>query len=193
MSQHTGFKSWLEGLREAETDGERVFAEILRASVFSTNRFDEVISDWLNRTADVVKAIQRLPEGSLEPFIEALAEFQQRPRADLPIQLPHILAYAAEQTEDPARFAFLHVHVILMSINVGIAGPLQRIITSKWRTESLKRLKIWRENIVFAARFSEPWVAARVRATSAVISRLIGPREASAGNDANSGEVARQE
>jgi hypothetical protein len=176
MTDVSQLRSLLERLAELDADEQHLIMLFLRAAIFSTSRFDDVISEWLGRTADLVEALRRGPESVLELLVEGLAELQQRPRVDWPIRLPHFLAYGSEQTEERNRFEILHIHTLLMSINGGIVSPIQRMMCSKWQSESLARLRVWRENIIEVAKHSEPWVAARVRATSAAISRLIGPR-----------------
>ena len=142
----------------------------------STYGFDDAVSGWLTQTSQVVEDLQQVPYPLLETILEALAEFQQHRRAEWAIRLPHILAYVIEHSDNAERVRLLHIHAILMSINSGIVSPIRRISSSKWRSELLAPLASWRENIARIAEFSEPWVAARVRALSASISRIIGPR-----------------
>ena len=107
-----------------------------------------------------------------------LAEFHQRQQSDWGIRLPHILAYAMEQSNDEPRVKRLFLSLLFMSVNAGVASPIARVMSSKWRSSLLKELQIWRENSVAISHYSEPWVAGRVRAISALISRLIGPHAA---------------
>lgn len=64
-----------------------------------------------------------------------------------------------------------------MSINGGIVSPIQRLAASKWSPEFLPFLREWRNLLLTVAKQSEPWIAARIRATSTAISRLVGPRQ----------------
>jgi hypothetical protein len=142
-----------------------------------TTEYDEVISAWLSHNEIVVRVLREISREQLEPLCKSLAEFHQRQHAEWIIRLPHLFAFALEGVEGDDRARLLIASVLLMSINAGIASPIQRIESSKWRLEVHKILEMWRETIKSLSHLSEPWVRARVRATSAVISRLIGPQK----------------
>ena len=171
-----GLQSRLERLRELPAYEQRLTVLFLREAVSSTYKFDDAIVGWLTQTDQVVDDLRCVQESVLEVMLEALAEFQQHLRAEWVSRLPHVLACAIERSDSAERVRLLHVHAMFMSINGGIASPIQRIASSKRRSDLLTPLAVWRENIVEVARRSEPWVVARVRAISAAISRIIGPR-----------------
>ena len=111
-----------------------------------------------------------------------MVEFHLRPNETSLVRVPHLLSYAMEQCDDLERVERLNVYTIQMSINAGIASPIVRVLTSKWRSALSSHIALWRDNLLEVAMASEPWVGARVRAASAAISRIIGPskREAAA-------------
>lgn len=149
---------------------------VSRDAAFCGTQFDEAFSDWLERSSEAREDLQKLELFVLEPFLDLLAEFHQRQQGEWAIRLPHLLAYAIEQSDDEAKVKHLFSSILLMSVNAGVASPIERVMSSKWRSIVLTDLQAWRENAVVLSHHSEPWVAGRVRATSAVISRLIGPR-----------------
>jgi hypothetical protein len=120
--------------------------------------------------------VQQLSGLSLVQVLDVMMEFHQRQRPEWSVQIPHILAYILERTTDLERAQLIIGHILLMSINAGIASPFQRIAVSKWRAELSKVLPHWRDGLVDIGRVSEPWVRARIRAMSATVSRLVGPR-----------------
>lgn len=169
-------QSRLERLRQLPKHEQHLTAMFLRETVYSTRNLDDAVSAWLAQTSQVAEDLLYLPDSLLEPMLGALVEFQQRYHAEWPTRLPHLLAYAVEQTDDEQRAKLLYMFVLVMSINGGIVSPIQRVASSKWRSDFLGSLGDWRGMLVEVARHSEPWLGARVRATSATISRLIGPR-----------------
>ncbi len=171
-----GLRTRLDQLQALPVYEQRLTMMALREAVLSTEAFDGIISEWLMNTAEVVTQLESVGASELELLLEAVAEFQQHQQNDWRVRLPHALAYAIERLDDPERVKLVHTHVMLMSINAGIASPIQRTASSKWRPELLRDLKSWRDSIVEAAKHCEPWVTARVRAASAAISRIVGPR-----------------
>jgi hypothetical protein len=155
------------------------------SAVYSTGKYDQIVGSWLEMTDSIVSAVQGLPVSQMSTVLELFVEFQQRNWRELPTRLPHILAYAVEQMEDPERVEAILPYIILLSVNVGIVSPLQRLVTSKWQGAAIECLQRWRDNMTDIARVSEPWIAARVRATAAAISRLIGPRRTQEGDAAS--------
>ncbi|MBU4273313.1 MAG: hypothetical protein KKA28_15755 [Planctomycetes bacterium] len=175
-------QSQLERLVELPEDEQRLTLLFLNEAICSTHKYDGVIAAWLAQTERVVDAVQQLSGLSFVQALDFIAEFHQRQRTEWTTQLPHVLAYILEKTNDAERAQLLIGHIVLMSINGGIVSPIQRIAASKWRAEVAKLLPNWRDSIVELGRHSEPWVCARVRATSSAISRLFGPRHQQAAN-----------
>jgi hypothetical protein len=155
-----GLQSRLERFRELPAYEQRLTVLFLRQAVSSTYKFDDAVAGWLTQTGQVVDDLQNVPESLLEAVLEALAEFQQHPRAEWAVRLPHILAYTIERLNSAERVNLLHIHAVFMSINAGIVSPIQRIASSNWRSDLLTALAVWRENIVEMGKHSEPWVAA---------------------------------
>src|SRR5258708_17271526 len=156
----------------------------LKDAVYSTAKYDAVIAQWLSDTTFVVGMLLESPEYLLEPFLEMLAEFQQHYVENWPIRLPHVLAFAIEKSDNPDRVKTLSSHLLLMSHNCGVGSPIQRLVHGKKWPEWHEAVATWRDNLVMVGVHSEPWVTARVRGTSAVISKLIGPRTSgNAGTD----------
>ncbi len=149
----------------------------LEKTVCSTSELDDAVDAWLAQTAEVVKVLKSASPFFLKSALDSLSEFQQRRRVGATSHLPHILAYVIENIDDVERVMQLYATALQMSINGGVVSPIQRLLCSKWRPKLVEPLRIWQENIVDIAKDSEPWVCARVRATSAAISRLIGPRD----------------
>ena len=176
IATRNGLQFRLERLLELPTYEQRLTLFFLREAVFSTYKFDDLVAKWLTQTDQAVDELQRLPESLSEIAVDALAEFQQRPSMEWAIRLPHLLAFVIERTDNSDCFNTLWTHAVLMSINVGIVSPIQRIVSSHWRTDVLNSLGVWRDNLTDVGKHSEPWVASRIRATSATILRLIGPR-----------------
>ena len=137
MADSVDFQKRLGSLLELNEVDQHLTVLSLRASVFSTNKFDDVISEWLEQSTNVIHVLKLIPLARLQTLLEALAEFQQRPRMDLRIRLPHMLAYAIEQLDDIERVRVLNLHAWQMAINIGIASPIQRVMASKWRAELL--------------------------------------------------------
>lgn len=146
-----------------------------RDAIFCGTQFDAAINSWLERSTEACRLLQTLEPFVLEPLLELLPEFHQRQQAEWAVRLPHILAYAIEESNDETRIKRLFLSLLFMSVNAGVASPIARVMSSKWRSSVLRVLQTWRENSVTLSQYSEPWVAGRVRATSAMISRLIGP------------------
>lgn len=169
-------QSRLERLPELPAHEQRLTVLHLREAVYSSYKCDDAVAGWLTQINEVAGNLQRAPETMLDTVLEALTEFHQHRQAEWATRLPQMLAYAVEHCDNADRVKLLHIHAVLMSINAGIVSPIQRIAASKWRAELRTPLAAWRENMVAVGKQSEPWVAARVRATSACISRLIGPR-----------------
>jgi hypothetical protein len=163
----------------------------LKCLVSSANRFDEMTAKWLEQTAQAVDILVTAPDYILEPFVEMLVEFQQHYVSSWPVRLPHVLAYAIEQSVNADRIGYLAMAALQMSINSGMASPIQRLAKSgKW-PEWQSAVAAWRRNLIGMGKKSDPWVTARVRATSAAISRLIGPWIRGAeGHDAGCPETA---
>jgi hypothetical protein len=139
-------------------------------------KYDSIIEGWLNQRDQVIAILKDGPDYLLEPLLEMLAEFQQHPMTPWVIRLPHLLAYVIEEAHAPSRVAVLSTAVLQMSVNGGVASPILRLASSnKWPGWS-EALATWHENLAEVAKYSEPWIAARIRAVSATISRLIGPR-----------------
>lgn len=148
---------------------------LLKDIVFTTHDQDDTISRWLSRTDDLVLILKQLPESLIAFMLEALSEFNQRPQTEWAIRLPHILVYTLEQVDDKEHAEQLCYAALQMSLNAGIVSPIQRMSDSKWKSDVLEWISVWRRVLVRMTGNYEPWVAARVRATSATISRIIGP------------------
>lgn len=168
--------SRLEQLRDASAVDRVLTMQLLKDVVFSNANFDDSIGSWLEPMNEASQNFLQLEPSSLEPLLELLPEFHQRKLSDWGIRLPHILAHAIEQSDDEIRVERLFQSVLFMSINAGIVSPIQRLLVSKWRSKSLDLLQMWRDSAVNLARYSDPWVAGRIRGTSSAVSRLIGPR-----------------
>lgn len=176
MRKTTDVQPRLERLGEDPPTEQRLTMLFLKDAVFSGAEFDEALSTWLDQTPGLAQDLQQLEPQVLDPLLELLSEFHQRRQADWAIRLPHILSCAIEQSDDEARVKRLFLSILFMSVNAGIGSPIQRVLSSKWRPHLVGVLQTWRENSAILAQLSEPWVAGRIRATSAVVSRLIGPR-----------------
>lgn len=149
-----------------------VLNEVLHASA----KYDNIIETWLNQRKQVIEILRDGSDYLLELLLEILAEFQQHPMTPWVIRLPHLLAYVIEQSEPSPRVSSLSTAVLQMSVNGGVTSPILRLVSSnKWTDWSVTLAK-WHENLAEVAKYSEPWIAARIRAVSAIVSRLIGPR-----------------
>jgi hypothetical protein len=169
-------RSLLEEYLELPVHVQRMTALALKDMVYSSTKYDVVLAQWLDRSSKIAKMLRTVDPSVLEPLLEAMAEFQQHQVANWPTRLPHVLAYAIEQTNDAERAGLLCPHILQMSINAGVVSPVHRIANTRSWPEWRSKIAAWRENLAEVARHSEPWVAARVRGISAPISRLIGPR-----------------
>jgi hypothetical protein len=89
----------------------------------------------------------------------------------------HLMAWAIEKADDKQRAGELFSSLLLMSINGGAMSPIQRAMACSHRQGFVPILTNWRQNILDVSNVSEPWVAGRVRAMIATISRIIGPRK----------------
>ncbi len=166
----------LERLGEDSPIEQTLTMLFLKDATFSDAEFDGAIASWLEKTNEASQALQHLEPSVLEHLLELLSEFHQRQHAEWCVRLPHILAYAIEQSDDELRVKQMFLSALFMSINGGIVSPIERVLASKWRSDMVELLRTWREHVVTVATHSDPWVAGRIRATSAAISRLIGPR-----------------
>jgi hypothetical protein len=171
----------LDCLLELQAYEQHLTALTLQEIVLSSNKCDHVLQDWAVDTNIVTRVMHELPDHSLNPLLEALVEFHLRPNEKSLVRVPHLLAYAMEQCDDLDRVERLNVYTIQMSINAGIASPIVRVLTSKWRSALSSRIALWRDNLLEVAMASEPWVGARIRASSAAISRVIGPSKRNTG------------
>jgi len=165
----------LNGLFELSEISRQLTLLVLHETLSSGNDADNAMASLLESTDSVVRILHELPEDLLRTFLEALAEFQLRPSPEWPVRIPHLIVYAMESTADEERMRLLYPHVMQMSICTGLASPIQRLLRSKWQLALSKATMTWRANLLEVAKASEPWVAARVRATSSVISRILGP------------------
>jgi hypothetical protein len=177
LSNAQELQSQLERLSALPEEEQRLTLLFASEAVSSTFKYDDVIIAWLTQTDGIVNAIQQLSGLSLVQLLDLIMEFHQRQRPEWLVQIPHILAYVLEKTTDLERAQLIIGHILEMSINAGIASPIQRISVSKWRAEVAKLLPHWRDSLVDIGRVSEPWVRARIRAMSATVSRLVGPRQ----------------
>lgn len=148
----------------------------LRTRIYASTANDAVLTKWLEQTTKVVQVLLHAGTEIVDPLLEILAEFQQHHVENWPNRLPHMIAYAVEESDSPERVALLAPHVLQMALNYGLASPIQRFSSSNKLPDWHEAIRTWRENLVDIARISEPWVAARIRAVSASVSRLIGPR-----------------
>jgi len=178
LSEPQELQTRLAGLLGLPINEQHVTLLVLRDMLHATAKCDSIIDTWLNQTRDIVDILNHGPVVLVEPLLQILSEFQQRPMTRWPSRLPHVLAYAIEQSDDPGRASLLSWSVLQMSVNGGVASPITRLVCSNkwpdWRT----CIATWRENLVEVAKHSEPWIAARIRAVSAMVSRIIGPRTA---------------
>lgn len=176
-ADQTSLREQLDHLTELEPDVRYFGLQLLKEAIFSTSTFDSVIETWLADGAEVVRVLQELDEKDSLLLFEILTEFHQRRSSDWAARLPHLLAWGIEQTDDVQRALLLFGGVLQMSINSGVTSPMQRAVASKHREKLIEMLLSWRENLVFIAPRSEPWVAGRIRGMCATISRVAGPRE----------------
>lgn len=176
LADTSELQSRLKQLRDLPPHEQHLTLMFLKDAVFSTQKMDDVISPWLSETREFVEDLRALPEPLLVATLETLAEFQLRHRPEWGTRLPHIIAYAIEGSDEEQWADRLFPFTLLTSINGGIVSPIQRVLSSKWRSKLIEPLRNWRESMVEVSKYSEPWVRARTRATSAAISRLIGPR-----------------
>lgn len=153
----------------------------LKGAVYSTNRFDSALAKWLEQTDLVVGVLKTVPEPIVDILMEVFAEFQQHQVSGWPIRLPHLLSFTIEGLDDPNRMKHLVGQVLQMSINGGVGSPIQRLTCANRFPDCHSVLGNWRGNLVEMARHSEPWIAARVRAISSVVSQIIGPRKRNSG------------
>ena len=166
----------LEQLGEHHSFEHHASMLFLKDAIFSDADCDDAIASWLKQANEALRALQHLELSLLDYLLELLSEFHQRQQDEWCVRLPHILAYAIEQSDDESRAKRVFLSVLLMSVNGGIVSPIERVLASKWRSEMVEVLRTWHEHLITVATYSEPWVAGRIRATSAAISRLIGPR-----------------
>lgn len=169
-------RSRLDRFQELPFHEQHVTLLVLNDVLFATSKYDDLIASWLNEAKQVVNILSNGHASLLGSLLDLLSEFQQRALAAWMSRLPHLLAYAIEQIDDTSIVARVSTAIIQMCNNGGVASPILRVISSNKWSEWRKSLAIWHENLAEVAKYSEPWVAARVRAVSAVISRLIGPR-----------------
>ncbi len=151
-------------------------SHFLQEAVASTERFDEMLIAWATKASEGRTLLERIPILVLDEMLDVFAEVQQRQRQETAVSLAHVLASALERVSENDRAAKLIVHLCLMSINCGLASPIQRASAGPWRKETVSALLTWRETIDDIALTSEPWVIARIRAFKSVISRLSGPQ-----------------
>ena len=176
MADNAEFLSNLERLTGLPPEHQFVMLLCLKSAVCSTRKFDDVVGPWLERPDCVVELVESLPIELLPTILEILVEFQQRQWNDLPLRIPHAIAYAVERMDDRERVKTLLPFILVLSVNVGIVSPIQRVFASRWRAQFVETLQVWRDHMSEIGRHSEPWIAARVRGAVSAISRLIGPR-----------------
>jgi hypothetical protein len=188
MEEPGTVKELLEKVSELVGHGQFLAANAIKDVVFSSNRYDEVLSQWLDQSSNVVNVLAGGDTGMLEPLLDGIAEFQQRYIGNWPTRIPQLIAFALEQCSDAERAGVLGERVLQMSINTGIVSPIQRMASSGSWADWRVALTMWRENLLEVGRHSEPWVAARVRAVSAAVSKLVGPRVAGAKDEVPGGD-----
>lgn len=164
-------------LKDLHENDQFVLILLLRELVFTSTEHDEIILSWLALSDQVAEDLLCLRDNLLYRMLEALGELQKRQKKKWVIQIPHILAYALEQTDDKEQAGLLINSIYLMSVNSDLASPIQRVLNSEWRTEMEDLLKTQRDNLNFLTKHSEPWIGARSRAILALISRHLGPRD----------------
>ncbi len=171
------FEKRLDRFGAMSPQEQQLLALSLKETVFVSQRADAAILDWLAQTEQAADFLLNLSAERLSWVLEALLEFQQRQSAEWTVRIPHTVANAIEKADNEEQAKSFYLFVILMSHNAGIVSPIQRVASSRWRASFLAELAEWRETMVSVKYSCEPWVAARIRATSAAISRLIGPRK----------------
>jgi hypothetical protein len=166
----------LERLAERPPHEQLLTLLFFSSAVSSSRKYDSVVSHWVERHQNIVEAVQKIPTGLLDNLLSLFAEFQIYQWANAPTAIPHMLTYVLENENDDDRARKLFGYILSMSVNTGIVSPIQRAYASKWRNILRDELEAWRHSLFVVGRISEPWVAARVRATCSAVSRLLGPR-----------------
>jgi predicted Zn-dependent protease len=178
LSEPKELQARLDRVLELPGNEQHLTILVLKDVLHATAKCDSIVDAWLNQTKLVVDFLCTGAEFAVEPLLDVLSEFQQHPMTTWPSRLPHLLAYAIEQTDDLARATFLSTSLLQMSINGGVLSPISRIVASnKWQ-DWRPAIAAWRDDLAEVAKYSQPWTAARIRAVSATISRIIGPRKA---------------
>lgn len=177
LSEGDNLKTHLEQLPELSPREQQMLLFALKEAVFASQQSDVAILEWLEHTEEAVGLMLELSEDLLSCLLETLLELQQRQSAEWIVRIPHILAYAIEQSGNESRARLFYLAILLLSHNAGIVSPIQRVASSKWSVSFLAELRRWRETLAALKYSSEPWVVARIRASSAAVSRLIGPRK----------------
>tara|TARA_R110002167_G_scaffold22388_2_gene80262 strand:- start:1424 stop:6841 length:5418 start_codon:yes stop_codon:yes gene_type:complete len=170
-------QSHLTKIKDLHVNDQFVLILFLRELVFTSTEYDETIISWLSLSDQVAEDLLILHDNLLYRMLEALGELQKRQEKKWVIRIPHILAYALEQTDNKEQADLLINSIYLMSVNSDLASPIQRVLNSKWRAEMEDLLKDQRDNLIFLTKHSEPWIGARSRAILALISRHLGPRD----------------
>lgn len=168
---------WLRRTLELSVAEQYLLMVSFREIATVTAADDDAVADWLTDTSLVVEILQRLPTEPLIALLDALEEFQLRRLDAWGVRLPHLLGYAIERCDDVERAKELAFVLCRLSLNCGIASPIQRIMATHWRGAFVELLQMWRCNLQCVAKVVEPWVAGRIRATSSALSRLIGPQQ----------------
>jgi hypothetical protein len=177
LSEPKELQARLDRMLELPGNEQHLTILVLKDVLHATAKCDSIVDAWLNQTKLVVDFLCTGAEFAVEPLLDVLSEFQQHPMTTWPSRLPHLLAYAIEQTDDLARATFLSTSLLQMSINGGVLSPISRIVASnKWQ-DWRPAIAAWRDDLAEVAKYSQPWTAARIRAVSATISRIIGPRK----------------
>jgi predicted Zn-dependent protease len=179
LSEPTELQARLDRLLELPGNEQHLTLVVLKAVLHATAKCDSIVDAWLNQTKLVVDFLCTGAEFAVGLLLEVLSEFQQRPMTTWPSRLPHLLAYAIEQTDDLARASFLSTSLLQMSTNGGVLSPILRVVASNKLQDWRSAIGAWRDDLAEVAKYSEPWVAARIRAVSATISRILGPRTVS--------------
>ena len=143
--------------------------------VFCSDINDHSISQWLQDGVKVSDDLKGIELQSLSLLLDSLAEFYQRNQRDWGIRLPHVLAYSIEGCDDFSRVETMFFGMLFMCVNGGITSPIERVMTGKWRNQLVEPLNLWRVNSRIVLPDIASWASGRIRATNAVITRLIGP------------------
>ncbi len=148
----------------------------LETCFFATSVYDDVLAEWLDDVDRFRKVLGRLFNDDLERFMHVLCEFQRRQTTDRVVRLPHLLVTVLDDLGSQEQISVIIRNIWMMSVGSDLVSPVRRIAASKYRASLFELMSSWRSNIVAIGKCSEPWVASRVRAIGATVSRLIGPR-----------------